>query len=185
MVKRRTDWRALAGRPSSPGLFEEALLPHLDVLYGLALRLTRDRDDAADLLQDAVLRGFERFHQLREPAAARAWFVRILTRTFLNHYADRAGEDPLPDDAKSLFDDGPEAALLRACDGREIEEALAELPDEFRLAVLLADIEGLALREIADLCGCPVGTAASRLARGRQRLRDRLAHLRRDRGTGA
>jgi RNA polymerase sigma-70 factor (ECF subfamily) len=179
------DWRALDGRPSNPGLFEEALLPHLDGLYGLALRLTRDRDAAADLLQDAVLRAFERFRQLREPAAARAWFVRILTRMFLNRYADRAGDESLPDDGEPLVGESPEAALLRSCEGREIEAALAELPDEFRLAVLLADVEDLPLREIAEICGCPVGTAASRLARGRRRLRDRLAHLRRERGKGA
>lgn len=185
MTRGRGRWRSLAGRSSGSSVFEETLLPHLDALYGLALRLTGDREAAEDLLQDAILRGFEKFHQLRDPRAARPWLVRIVTRTYLNDYARRNLDEPLPEDEGPFLGETPEATLLRACDARDVEAALARLPEEFRLVVLLADVEELPLREIAALCGCPVGTVASRLARGRQRLRSRLEHLRHDRGAGA
>ncbi len=174
MGSRRKGWRLLTtGASSRPEIFEEDLLPHLDALYGLAMRLTRDADDAADLLQDTALRAFERFGQLRERGAARAWLVRILTTTFLNHYAARHAEELEPRDEQAL-DETPETALLRQCEREEVEAALRDLPETFRLTVLLADVEELPLREIASICRCPVGTAASRLARGRRMLRERL-----------
>lgn len=171
-------WRVLTGAASRPGVFEEVLLQQLDGLYGLALRLTRNPSTAEDLLQDAVLRAFERFGQLRDPAAARAWFVKILTTTFLNHYAGPPREDGLDAAGHALDQDTPEAALLRQCDAEEVEAALAELPQDFRVTVLLSDVEELPLREIASLCGCPLGTTASRLARARKMLRERLQRSR-------
>ena len=183
MKPRRTGWRILPGGSLSSSTFEEYLLPQIDTLYGLALRLTRNPDAADDLVQDTSLRAFEKFHQLRERVTARAWLVRILTTIFLNRYASRSGAaasdaDELgPDEGPVLFET-PESLLLSRCDAEEIEAALAELPAEFRLTVLLADVEDLPLREIAAVCGCPLGTVASRLARGRRLLRDRLGHLR-------
>ena len=174
----RKAWRILSTGTSRPGVFEESLLPHVDALYGLAMRLTRDADAAADLLQDTVVRALERFHQLRKPNAARAWFVRILTTTFLNRYAGRIWVNPPATEAEPVFEETPEGALLRRRDAEEVEAALAELRDDFRLTLLLADVEELPLREIAAICRCPVGTVASRLARGRQALRARLRHLR-------
>ncbi len=179
MQPRRSRWTLLAGGAVRSGVFEEILLPHLDSLYSLALRLTRDPDVAADLLQDTALRAFQRFHQLRQPQAARSWLVKILGTTFLNRYSRRDSPDALTSDTEPVSDETPEAALLRRCDAEEVEAALAELREEFRLTVLLADVEELPLREIALICGCPVGTVASRLARARQQLRRRLRHLRR------
>ena len=180
MRSRRKSWRLIAGVSSLPGVFEETLLLHLDGLYGLAMRLTKDADMAADLLQETALRAFQRFHQLRRPEAGRAWLVKILTTTFLNRFArrpeDRAAEAGA--ETEPTFEDTPEERLLRRCEVEEIEAALAELRDEFRLTVLLADVEEMPLREIAALCDCPVGTVASRLARGRRLLRERLRHLR-------
>ena len=184
MRSRWKGWRVLPGSATQPAVFEECLLPHLDHLYGLAVRLTRDAGAAEDLLQDAVLRAFEKFKQLRNPAAARPWFVRILTRVFLNHYSARSQESEPLESLAVAHEETPEAVLLRRSNAEEVESALAELPDGFRVAVLLADVEELPLREIAAICGCPVGTVASRLARGRRLLRERLAHLRRAREVG-
>ena len=169
--------KTLSGSASSLGVFEEEILPQLDGLYGAALRLTGDPDAAADLLQDTVLRAFQKFHQLRRHGAARAWLVRILTTTFLNRYARQPQTEELTASDEPVFVDTPEAAMLRRCDAEEVEEALAGLREEFRLVVLLADVEELSLREIAEITHCPVGTVASRLARGRRRLRARLRHL--------
>ncbi len=181
MPEHRRGWRILAGGSRTPGLFEEFLVPQIDALYGLALRLTKDADAAADLLQDTALRAFEKFDQLRERGAARAWLIRILSTTFLNHYAGRHGCAPTgadrPEEEEPVASETPESLLLRRSDAQQVEEALAALPQDFRLTVLLADVEELTLREIAVICGCPVGTVASRLARGRKLLRERLRHL--------
>ena len=178
MRPRPRSWRVFTGRKPGVGLFEEILLLHMDGLYGLAIRLTKDPDAAADLLQDAALRAFRSFHQLREPGAARAWFARIITTTFLNRYSGHRDLETLALETEPLDEETPEAALLRRCDADEVEAALAELPEEFRVTILLADIEDFPLSEIASLSGCPLGTVASRLARGRNFLRKRLAHRR-------
>ncbi len=175
----RRGWWVLSGGAPPPGVFEEVLVHHLDALYGLAVRLTRDADTAADLLQDTALRAFQKFHQLRQPGAARSWLSRIMTTTFLNRYADRTADDQ-PDGAEeAVVEETPEAVLLRRCDAEEVESALAELPEEYRFTVLMADLEEMSLREIASIRGCPIGTVASRLARGRRMLRERLRHLKR------
>jgi len=167
-------------------VFEESLLPHLESLYGLAIRLTRDPDTAADLLQDAVLRAFERFGQLRVPGSARAWLAKILTTIFLNRYTRRTDEAAIaPEALAAPAYETPEERLLRLCDTAQVEAALAELPEDFRLTVLLADVEEMPLREIAVLCGCPIGTVASRLARARRMLRHRLGHLQGERESEA
>lgn len=178
MRPRRRGWRILAGGRAPAGVFEEALLPHLDALYGLALHFTRDEETAADLLQDTALRAFEKFHQLRDAGGARPWLVRILTTTFLNRYT-RKSPQTLPSIEAEPVDDGtPDVGLLRRAEAEEVQAALRELRDEYRVAVLLSDVEEMPLREIATLCGCPIGTVASRLARGRNLLRKRLGHLR-------
>ncbi len=171
-------WRVFSGRKSGIGLFEEMLLAHMDSLYSLAIRLTKNPDAAADLLQDAALRAFRSFHQLREPGAARAWFARIVTTTFLNRQGGHKDPESIAYESEPMDEETPEAALLRQCDADEVEAALAELPEEFRITLLLADVEDIPLRQIATLCNCPFGTVASRLARGRKMLRKRLAHMR-------
>lgn len=167
----------MEGEAERAGVFEEVLLPHLDSLYSLARRLTRNADVAADLLQETALRALQKYHQLRNPAAARSWLSRILTTIYLNDRTRREPFEDNPDRTEPADDSTPESALLRRCDAREVEAALAELPAGFRVVVLLADVEELPLREIAEICGCPIGTIASRLARGRRSLQARLASL--------
>src|SRR5712692_7445392 len=159
MTERRRSWRVLPGSGERPGVFEEALLPHLDALYGVALRLTRNPHDAEDLLHDAVLRAFAKFGQLRRPGAARAWLMRILTTIHLNQRSARREFDSLDEEElEAAAEETPETDLLRRCSAQEVDAALQELPHHFRLTVLLADVEEIPLREIAAQCGCPIGT---------------------------
>lgn len=175
MTTRDPAWRLLVESGARTGVFEEALLPHLDVLYGLALRLTGDRDEAEDLLHDAVLRAFEKFHQLRNPGAARAWLTRVLTTVHLNRRSVHGSAAPgPPEEVEPVSDETPEAELLRRADAEDVDAALRGLPHDYRLTILMADVEEKPLREIATLCGCPIGTVASRLARARALLRKRL-----------
>jgi RNA polymerase sigma-70 factor (ECF subfamily) len=173
-------------RPKESRAFEELLSEHLDALYRTALRLCPGRKpDAEDLLQDAVLRAFEHFDELRDPAAVRGWLFTILTRTHLNRIRARRRRGE---------------ALVSDLDEREFEEALAawrsiEAPDEFahtmllrerlgaaldgldeelRLVVWLSDVEQFRQREVAVILGIPEGTVASRLFRARRILRDTL-----------
>ena len=154
------------------------MLLHLGSLYSLALRLTGNGADAADLVQDSSLRAFERFDQLRQHGAAKAWLARILISTYLNRYAKPSVWADLTAAEEPLAEETPETALLTRARAEEVEAALAGLPEAFRIVVVLADVEEIPLREIAEDLGCPIGTVASRLARGRGMLRRRLAHLR-------
>lgn len=184
MDRRSRSWRVVEGVATS-AVFEEVLLLHLDSLYSLAFRLTRNEADAADLLQDALLRAFERFHQLRARGAARAWLARIVASTYLNRYTGRPIDTEIESVVESFSsDETPESALLARARTEEVEAALASLPASFRTIVLLADVEDLSLREIAGELGCPIGTVASRLARGRGLLRRRLSHSRNPREAG-
>ncbi len=175
VTARRGTWHLLPGSRRRSPVFEEVLLPQLDALYGVALRLTGDPDDAEDLLHDAVLRAFVKFDQLRHPGAARTWFVRIMTTVHLNQRRARRLWDALSEqESEPAVEETPESDLLRRCERQEVDAALRELPHDFRMTVLLADVEEIPLRDIAALCGCPIGTVASRLSRGRALLRTRL-----------
>jgi len=164
--------------------FEEVALVHLDALYGAALRLSGNQAEAEDLVQDTVLRAYEFFHQFAPGTNCKAWLLRILYRTFLNR---RRGvrptvafdEDLAPPagGSHSSAAGSPEEDFLRKATGEEIQRALGLLPERFRLPVILADLEGLTYREIAEVCGCPVGTVMSRLHRGRAHLREALREL--------
>jgi RNA polymerase sigma-70 factor, ECF subfamily len=173
--------------------FEVEALPHLDRLYAAALRYTRRPSDAEDLLQDALTTAFRSYHQVEEGSNVRAWLYRVLHTTFLSQYR-REGRRPTED----LTDDvevavGPsthvtaasglpgtgsspsaEASALSALGPTEVRSALAELPEEQRVAVYLADVEGFAYREIAEIMGTPIGTVMSRLHRARAALRASL-----------
>jgi len=169
--------------------FEAEAMPHLDRLYAAALRYVRRPADADDLVQEALTTAFRAFHQVEEGSNVRAWLYRVLHTTFLTQYR-RAGRRP----AEEPMDDVERSAPLRSSDaGRgsapsaesdalvafgpvEVREALAALPEEQRVAVYLADVEGFAYREIAAIMGSPVGTVMSRLHRGRSALRSSLAH---------
>ncbi len=172
--------------------FEAEALPHLDRLYGAALRYVRRPADADDLVQEALTTAFRAYHQVEEGSNVRAWLYRVLHTTFLSQYrraGRRPAEDPTEDVERSasVSAEGSteglgrgsmpsaESDAIEAFGPAEVREALAALPEEQRVAVYLADVEGFAYREIAEIMASPVGTVMSRLHRGRSALRASLA----------
>jgi RNA polymerase sigma-70 factor, ECF subfamily len=174
--------------------FEDEALPHLDALYSMALRLSRNSDDAGDLLQETVLRAYRFFHQFEAGTNCRAWMLTILFNNFRNGYRKSAREQPAASseeferklETESLRVDpaasNPESMLsVQGMEG-EVETALAGLPAEFREAILLVDIEELSYQEVSGVLDIPIGTVKSRVSRGRAILRDSLAAFARARG---
>ncbi len=177
--------------------FERDALPHLDALYNAALKLTRSPAEAEDLVQDTYLKAFASFHQFTEGTNLRAWLYRILTNTFINAYRKKqrepqqANTDEVEDwqmaRAEGHTSGGLRSAEAEALDrlpDADIAAALAALPEDFRMAVYYADVEGFAYKEIAEIMGTPVGTVMSRLHRGRKQLRALLADYAAERGLG-
>jgi RNA polymerase sigma-70 factor (ECF subfamily) len=167
--------------------FEREALAHLQTLMAVSSRLTRSSVEAEDLVQDTLLKALRAREHFMPGSNMRAWLLRILTNTFINRYRrgglersvlDGPDADPLADGwvgaatMESMRD--PESGALRSILEKEIVAALDELPEEFRLAVVLSDVEELSYREIADIMGCPIGTVMSRLHRGRRILKTRL-----------
>lgn len=171
-------------RPAAPGPpaeFRQEALLHLDTLYNFALRLTKRPPDADDLVQETYLRAFRFAHRFEPGTHLRAWLFQILRNTFLTFYRRETHQPVLLD---RELEDGPDEAGAEAPDPAvvtvlDLERALAELPEEFRSVLLLADLEGLALQEIAQIMDIPVGTVKSRLFRARRMVRRRLADYRR------
>ena len=166
--------------------FERDVVPALRQLYGAALRLTRNHADAEDLVQETTTRAYAALHQLRPGTNPKAWLHRILVNTFTTAYRKRRrepvwalaadiAESPLAAGHLALAVRSAEAEALDHLADSEILRALRDLPANFRMVVYLADIEGRAYKEIAELMGTPVGTVMSRLHRGRGRLRAQLA----------
>lgn len=177
----------MASRALSNHQFEQEVLQHLPSLLSVASRLMKNGPEAEDLVQDAVLKAIRARGQFETGTNLRAWLLKILTNTFINRYRrgglersvlDGPDADPLADGwvsastMESLRD--PESQALRPILEAEIGKALDELPTEFRLAVVLSDVEDLSYKEISDIMGCPIGTVMSRLHRGRRMLKSRL-----------
>jgi RNA polymerase sigma-70 factor (ECF subfamily) len=173
--------------------FEKDALVFTSQLYGAALRYTKNSHDAQDLVQDTYAKAFTSFHQFEPGTNLKAWLYRILTTTFINNYRkDRrpqisAGEIEdwqIADASSHTSDQGKSAEdeVLENIADKDIKEALAAMPDEFRMAVYLSDVEGFSYKEIAEITEVPTGTVMSRLHRGRKLLRSSLAAYAKERG---
>lgn len=174
--------------------FEREAIPLLREMYAAAVRMTRNPADAEDLLQETYLRAYRGFAGFREGTNLRAWLYRILTNAFINTYRKRQREPQMVSDDEVeewyLYDklggEGAEASaetrVLESLPDEDVQEALATLPEQFRLAVLLADVEGFSYKEIAQILEVPIGTVMSRLHRGRRALEKRLWDVMRERG---
>ena len=174
--------------------FERDALQFTNQLYAAALRYTKDAHDAQDLVQDTYAKAFVSFHQFEPGTNLKAWLYRILSTTFINTYrkdqrrpqiSDGELEDWQIYDAASHTSDQGRSAEDVALDGivdLDVRAALEAMPEEFRMAVYLADVEGFSYKEIAEIVGVPSGTVMSRLHRGRKLLRSSLAQYAKDRG---
>ena len=180
--------RASAAHPDNAGLrdrYEREALPILETMYGAALRMTRNPSDAEDLLQETALKAYQGFSQFQPGTNLKAWLYRILTNAYISGYrkarrqpvevsADGGGDFSLYDQLSDAGVGSPEQELLDQIPEEEVKRALESLPDQFRISVMLADVEGFSYKEIADITDVSIGTVMSRLHRGRKALQRAL-----------
>jgi len=176
--------------------FERDALVFTSQLYGAALRYTKKPHDAQDLVQDTYTKAFTSFHQFEPGTNLKAWLYRILTTTFINNYrkdqrrpqisAGEVEDWQIADASSHTSDQGKSAEdeVLENIADKDVKGALAAMPEEFRMAVYLSDVESFSYKEIAEITGVPTGTVMSRLHRGRKLLRASLAEYAKDRGYG-
>ena len=175
--------------------FEKAAMPYLDSLYNTALRLARNAQDAEDLVQETYLKAYRAYAQFTPGTNLKAWLFKILKNTFINEYRKRQAvpkesdfaaieesfENELAPEARGQIKNPEEEALEIAFD-ENVQKALDALPADYRMAVLLADIEGFSYKEVAEILEIPVGTVMSRLYRGRKLLEETMLQYARSRG---
>jgi RNA polymerase sigma-70 factor, ECF subfamily len=166
--------------------FESEALVHMNALYNTALKLTHHEDDARDLVQDSYLKAYRFFHQYQPGTSCKAWLFKIMKNTFINNYRKKVREPDMVDfhavepflelirdnDAAMVSD--LESRILDKFVGDDVNRALERLPSDFRLAIMLTDMEGFSYEEVSDIMGCPIGTVRSRLSRGRKMLQAAL-----------
>ncbi|MDQ1380057.1 MAG: polymerase sigma-70 factor, subfamily [Actinomycetota bacterium] len=184
--------RGGAGYPApvaDQATFAEQAMPYMSALYAAALRMTRNPSDAEDLVQETFLRAYRGFGGFHEGTNLKAWLYKILTNTFINQYrAKKRRPDQVDlDDVEDFYifrrlggleaaeaTRTPEAEVLEGIPDSEVKEALESIPEQFRMAVILADVEGFSYKEIADILDVPIGTVMSRIHRGRRALQKKL-----------
>jgi RNA polymerase sigma-70 factor (ECF subfamily) len=177
--------------------FTSDAMQYAPQLFSTALRMTRNRSDAEDLVQETYIKGWRSFHTFQEGTNLRAWLFRIMTNTYINKYnaKKRKGTEVELDDVEELFlykrlgsidqsqlSSSAEDQMLELFTDDEVKNALESLPEDFRIPVLLSDVDGFAYKEIAEMLEIPIGTVMSRLHRGRKAMQKMLYEYARDRG---
>jgi RNA polymerase sigma-70 factor, ECF subfamily len=194
IVRQETMGGPAAGRDDG-GQFERAAMPFLDSLYNTAYRMARNAEDAEDLVQETYLKAYRSFGQFTPGTNLKAWLFKILKNTFINEYRKRQAA-PIESDFADIEENfesqlsaeatgqmkNPEEEILESAFDEGVQRALEELPDDYRMTVLLADIEGFSYKEIAEILEIPVGTVMSRLYRGRKLLEAEMLRYARERG---
>ena len=182
---------------STKDQFTSDAMQYAPQLFSTALRMTRSRSDAEDLVQETYIKGWRSFHTFQEGTNLRAWLFRIMTNTYINKYnaKKRKGTEVELDDVEELFlykrlgsidqsqlSSSAEDQMLELFTDDEVKNALEELPEDFRVPVLLSDVDGFSYKEIAEMLEIPIGTVMSRLHRGRKAMQKMLYEYARERG---